>query len=88
MILGDAFLRSYYSIYDFENYRMGIAVNSYSSSYVQYGNDKGLAGWAIALIVLACIFVVGVVMAIIFNVYKKKRLREAGRGQYAQVSRT
>lgn len=33
-IFGDVFLRSYYSIYDFENKRIGLAIHPYSTGFI------------------------------------------------------
>jgi len=41
-IFGDVFLRSYYSIYDFENYKVGLALHKYSTAKIELQSRKML----------------------------------------------
>jgi hypothetical protein len=65
-IFGDVFLRSYYSIYDFEGKRVGLALHKFSSAQIE--QDKKY--WLVALLI-------GSVLVILISVglffYCKKR---------------
>lgn len=56
-ILGDSFLRSYYSIYDYEDQKVGLAKNIYSNGTIYEKND--LPGWVIFIIVASCFIIIG-----------------------------
>lgn len=67
-ILGDAFLRSYLSIYDFDNRRAGLAVHIYSNAtvdpHVYIGNK-----WVTPLAIIVLVLVLGVVAILIYKFY-------------------
>lgn len=63
IILGDAFLRAYYSIYDFENDRIGIAVHKYSASYL----EKKFPKWIIIVIVAVSILFLIIIGVVIYK---------------------
>lgn len=69
VILGDAFLRAYYSIYDFEKDRVGIAVHKYSSSYL----EKRFPTWLVVFIVLLVLCVTAVLAYFAYKYYKKRK---------------
>ena len=79
MIMGDSFLRSFYSVYDFENYRVGFAVNSVSTAYISGSNS--LEWWAILLIVLACFLVLVVIICVMIKIKRKKNRQAQGNYQ-------
>jgi len=73
-ILGDVFLRNYLSIYDFDNNRVGVALHIYSNATVRKGP---FPGWAIALIVVGGILVIGVVAYCFWRRHKNKKRKAA-----------
>lgn len=73
-ILGDSFLRSYYSIYDFDNQRVGIAMNIYAKGDMK---KKIFPTWAIVLIVIASIIVVALIAYFTYRYFKNKKLASA-----------
>jgi len=70
-IIGSVFLRNYYSIYDFENNRVGIALNIYSNADVR----KIFPTWAIILIVVGGVLILLVIALCIWRRYRNKKLR-------------
>ena len=68
-ILGDAFLRSYLSVYDFENKRAGLVLHKYSNGAVTL-HDYGMDDWAVALIVITTMLTI-----ITIGLWVNKRLR-------------
>lgn len=72
-ILGDIFLRGWYSVYDFDSNLVGIARNKYSlSKVVVY---KPFPTWAIVLIVLVVIVVVVGLIYVFMRWRRAKKLR-------------
>ncbi len=70
-IFGDVFLRSFYSIYDFENKRVGLALHTQSKATIDYKSSK----WVIVFIVLLVLILI---LAIIIGVYLwNRKQREA-----------
>lgn len=65
-IFGDAFLRSYYNIYDFENQRVGLALHKWSSASIV--EDSKL--WIYLLIIGS------ILVAILAALYLIKKQRE------------
>lgn len=76
-ILGLPFLQTFYSIYDFENRRLGIALHRYSSGLVQnefkkYDDNK--TTWIIIASCIGASLVLLVIVCAIIKKLKKKRL--------------
>lgn len=67
-IFGDVFLRNYYSFYDFDSNKVGLVENVDNIGYVFV--PKEFPTWAIVLIVVASLLVVG---AIIFFIVRHRR---------------
>ena len=80
VILGQPFLHNYYQIYNMDTNVVGLYPHQFSKGIVDedgIGNrddPTGLAPWAIALIVIAVLIVVGVVIAVILIRKRNKRL--------------
>ena len=58
-LLGDVFLRNFYSVYDFENLLVYLAVNKHSETVVGYG-DPATKGGNIFIYSLIMLVIVGV----------------------------
>jgi uncharacterized protein HemX len=80
-VIGDTFLRSFISVYDYENKQVGLVLHKNSRAYVNNPNqpdqpeEKGMNGWVIFLIVLVVIAILAVVG---YLVYKARREKIAG----------
>jgi len=68
-VLGNAFLRKFYSIYDLDNMRIGLAPTAVQE-------DNTLKAWVVAIIVVGTIFGLGlVVLACLYTATWKRRQR-------------
>ena len=81
-ILGDTFLRSFLSVYDFENKRVGLVPHLYSKgSITQYSleNDSGMKPWVIAVIAVSSLLVlIGIILVVC-------KIRKNNRTQYKDI---
>jgi len=64
-ILGDVFLKSFYSIYDFENRRAGLAIHIYSTGAV----DKISSNWIFPAIIITLVVVF---IGVAYYCYRKR----------------
>jgi hypothetical protein len=79
-ILGTAFLRNYYTVYDQSTSKVGLALHINSNANV----TKKLPGWAIFLIILLVISVVGGISFFLFKKYYSTN-QTFTRSTYTQV---
>lgn len=75
-ILGDVFLRRYYSIYDMDNMQIGLVGYSKEHHKKDSGNSSSFASWKIVLIVIAIIAAIGLGIGSYFicKSYRKRRV--------------
>ena len=75
-VIGDTFLRSFISVYDYENKQVGLVLHKNSRAYVNNPNQPeekgGMSGWLIFLIVLVVLAVLAVAGYLGYKAYKKK----------------
>ena len=71
-ILGDSFLRTYLSVYDFENYRVGLGLHIYSNGVVDL--HKNTTVWMLPLILTVVFLVLITIGIFIYKGYKKRQL--------------
>lgn len=80
VVLGQPFLHNYYQIYNMDTNVVGLYQHQFSKAVIdEDGIDNrddptGLAPWAIALIVIAVLIVVGVIIAVVLIKKRNKRL--------------
>lgn len=74
VILGDAFLRAYYSVYDFEESKVGIALHKYSISYL----EKKFPTWIVVVSVFAILIIITVIGFFLLRRYKKNKAKKLG----------
>ena len=73
-ILGDAFLRSYLSVYDFENKRAGLVLHKYSKGVITL-HDDGMDDWAVSLIVITTLLGISSIGLWVNKKLRNKRLQ-------------
>jgi hypothetical protein len=71
-MLGNNFLRGWYSIFDFEQRKVGLALSL--GSLAKFDKGVSIAAWTIVLIVLAGLIVIGL---IIFAIIKYRKYKNA-----------
>ena len=72
-ILGDAFLRAWYSIYDLENNKAGLVQTFDSTATIK--EYSTFPGWAIALIIAGGVIIIVIIVIVVNRCQKKKRER-------------
>ena len=72
--MGDTFLRSFISIYDYENKRVGLVLHKNSKATVtKPGSSKGgMKAWVIVLIVIVVLALVAVIGYLVYKARKNK----------------
>lgn len=68
-IFGQVFLRSFYSVYDFENSRLGMALHPWSKGTIDHETNT----WLIIGIVVLAIAIIG---GVIFYIVKNRKSQE------------
>ena len=67
-------MRNFYTVFDYENNRIKMAVNNANSwaseSMIKSG---GLSPLVIAIIVISCIVVTAIILALVYKCYKKNK---------------
>jgi len=75
-VIGDTFLRSFISVYDYENKQVGLVLHKNSRAYVNNPNQPeekgGMSGWIIFLIVLVVLGFLGVAGYFGYKAYRKR----------------
>jgi len=71
-VLGDTFIRNFYSVFNYSTYEVGLAVNTSAPKGTAI-SGQGLTGWAIACIVLACILLLIIIVFCVTRCIKKRR---------------
>lgn len=75
-ILGDTFIRNFYSVFDYQRNQIGLAVSASAPEGVSI-SDFHLTGWEIAAIVLLCIlFLVCVILCVLKCIKKRKAKKQ------------
>lgn len=72
-ILGDAFLRSYLTVYDFTNEQVGIAIHRHSNAYVDKHPER--RKWQLPLIVTVTILFAVILLIFLYKCYKNSQIK-------------
>ena len=83
IVLGEAFLRNYYTIFDGANSRIGFSLSNTNQFPADQPSSMALPIWAIIVIVLVGLGVVGGI--VVFVIRKRRQPDEEARAIYKQV---
>lgn len=72
--MGDTFLRSFISVYDFENKRVGLAPHIYSNGSITE-HKYGMKPWLIAVISVSSVLVLIIVVLVILKIRKNRNAK-------------
>jgi hypothetical protein len=74
--LGDSFLRSFVSVFDFDNKRVGLALQIHSlGSITEAQVKKGMEPWLIAVISVSSVLVLIIVILVICKIRKNRKAK-------------
>lgn len=79
-IFGDVFLRSFYSIYDFDNFQVGLALHTTSQASIEEPSRK----WLFVILAVSLIAVV-VLIGIVCYLWKRKKVADEQRRQQEDI---
>ena len=71
VLMGDTFLRNFYSVYDAENLQVKLAVNKEVTWNASINPKDGLSGWAIFGIIAGCLAALALIVCLIISCKKK-----------------
>jgi len=74
-ILGDSFLRSFLTVYDFETQQVGIAIHAESQSDISVNTNSSNKGWAIPLILVVTFLILLTIGIYFYRKYKREQVR-------------
>lgn len=76
-ILGDVFLRNFYTTFDFGSNDLRLAINANAAQEVYI--ETVLSGWAIFGIILACLVGLSLIILLVLCIIKKQRAKKQKR---------
>ena len=71
-ILGDSFLRSYLTVYDFENLQVGIGIHKNSQATVDVHVEKNV--WMVPLVLVVTLLILLTIGIFFYKRYKRNQL--------------
>ena len=90
-VLGDTFLRSFLSVYDFANTAVGLVPHLYSKgSITQYSLDtaEGMEPWVIAVIAASCLLVLIIIILVVCKIRKNREFKDIGESNASLIHGT